>query len=1402
MLTFAAFLASGVLAASVIILARAGTMRRRSLRVVALAAFVGLAVLSCGRETTAPEGGAVRMARGLSFISSFPSLLSQLGASSVVAFTKVRVLLRHPDGTVAIDTTVDFSSTGADQLTLSLNVALPAKTPSTGETMSLVLSYTNAAGEVVFTGGPTSINVVPSRPGDPAPPPVQVPLRYSGTGANATSVRIAPRTLSITAGDNFTLTAAALDGTGAALPNTPIVWTSLDPAVATIASSGAGAGATLAARGPARITAQLLTGPADTVTLTVLPKLASLASISGNGQSGPGDAVLASPVVVRANATDGQPMAGVTVTFAPSAGGTVGAASVVTDASGLAQTTWRLAPGIGAQTLLASVAGLATAVTFNATSTSGPAAKLAITTQPIDGTAGAVLAPIVVTVRDALGNTSSAYTGPVTMALGANPGGGALSGTTTAAAVAGVATFPALRIRQAAAGYTLVASAPSLTSATTSAFAVNAAPASVLTLVSGGGQGGLAGSTLVDPIVVMVSDSVGNPVAGKAVTFSVAVDGSVSPATAITASNGTASTQWTLGATIGFQLLNVAGTGLTPSVLAVGASASPRAQLQFVQQPSGTTAGVLMSPAVTVRGVTATGATDTSFSGSVTVALVTNPTGATLAGTVTVAAYRGVASFSTLRVRKAGAGYTLSASASGWSAASSSSFNIAAAPPASVAVSSGNAQAGPTSAALANPLVVLVTDSLGNPVSGATVAWSTSGGSLSPASSITNASGLASTTWTLGATGGAQSASASVSPLSPASFTATANLPPAAYSKTWTGAVSTDWSTAGNWNPSGVPTTSDSTLIPAVTNQPVLSALTSVGKLTVAAGATLSLGTFELDTYGAINSQGLITGSVGSFLMGSAGTSFAGNFGIPSMYLLSSASLTGATSFSGNLTQSSGPLVVNGKTLTVAGNATLFLQMTNAADSVNVGGTFTVNTGSISSLLTAGTIVVGGNFVQQGNYQTFQARGTHKVVMKGSAVQHIQFYSSINRASHFNDLVIDNAAGVVADSVNFDNGSGTYYGGITEVGRHLTILNGTLSGVRGGYLRLGGTLTDAVGGRLTIPKVYFDSSATPISSSTPTISVPNVYLDGYYQATTPMGGKRVTLGGNLTINGNLYIQGSDTLKVNGHTLTVNGTLQEPTCCSGSGGMIEMTNAADVVNVSGDMGLQGYPHSGIFTAGTINAGGAFAASTFRATGTNKVVLKGGGSVYVYAGTADSVSGAYFNDLEIANTAADTLTISGSVLVRGLLSKTTATPTVFSGQLSGTNLGTVFANGINITQSVVWNRVPLYLYGSGSVSFGNSTFNNNISVNAENPGLGGTQEWHLTVDRPAGGSFTFGGLTFSLTSALPTPGGNVWGFVHVVGPASLGVTLATASPSATGGGTAKSATSGGATLSWTP
>lgn len=89
----------------------------------------------------------------------------------------------------------------------------------------------------------------------------------------------------------------------------------------------------------------------------------------------------------------------------------------------------------------------------------------------------------------------------------------------------------------------------------------------------------------------------------------------------------------------------------------------------------------------------------------------------------------------------------------------------------------GDGQTGLVSADLPDPIVVQVVDQYGNPVAGEAVTFAVTGGggSVSPTDTTTDASGLAQSVWTLGATQGAQSAEASASGLngSPVAFSAT-----------------------------------------------------------------------------------------------------------------------------------------------------------------------------------------------------------------------------------------------------------------------------------------------------------------------------------------------------------------------------------------------------------------------------------------------------------------------------------------------------------------------------------------------------------------------------------------------------------------------------------------------------
>ncbi|MEX2155879.1 MAG: hypothetical protein WD773_03450 [Gemmatimonadales bacterium] len=120
------------------------------------------------------------------------------------------------------------------------------------------------------------------------------------------------------------------------------------------------------------------------------------------------------------------------------------------------------------------------------------------------------------------------------------------------------------------------------------------------------------------------------------------------------------------------------GSGLTGII---GGNGGTTRVLAFTVQPSNAVAGEIITPAIQVTVRDTLGSTDVTFTGSVTVALSTNPTGAFLDGTRTVAAVSGVASFGDLVVDRVGTGFTLRATATGATAATSGGFSIAAAAP-------------------------------------------------------------------------------------------------------------------------------------------------------------------------------------------------------------------------------------------------------------------------------------------------------------------------------------------------------------------------------------------------------------------------------------------------------------------------------------------------------------------------------------------------------------------------------------------------------------------------------------------------------------------------------------------------------------------------------------------------
>ena len=124
--------------------------------------------------------------------------------------------------------------------------------------------------------------------------------------------------------------------------------------------------------------------------------------------------------------------------------------------------------------LTISSTGLTSAVSGTFNVTVGAASKLAFTTQPGGGAAGAAWATQPkVTVQDAFGNTITTSSASVTLTITSGTGTSGAVLTCTAnpkAAASGVATFAGCKINLAGSGYTLTATTAGLTNGVSTAF--------------------------------------------------------------------------------------------------------------------------------------------------------------------------------------------------------------------------------------------------------------------------------------------------------------------------------------------------------------------------------------------------------------------------------------------------------------------------------------------------------------------------------------------------------------------------------------------------------------------------------------------------------------------------------------------------------------------------------------------------------------------------------------------------------------------------------------------------------------------------------------------------------------------------------------------------------------------
>src|SRR5467141_4353100 len=444
------------------------------------------------------------------------------------------------------------------------------------------------------------------------------------------------------------------------------------------------------------------------------------------------------------------------------------------------------------------------------------------------------------------------------------------------------------------------------------------------------------------------------------------------------------------------------------------------------------------------------------------------------------------------------------------------------------------------------------------------------------------------------------------------------------------------------------------------------------GTVTTFAGSSVTVTSLELDSTMSV----LGTFSPTTTTFGGSGQMIQGGVGYKNVIVSGHASFGGTSTVDGNLTAatSSGVLDINGKDVTVNGNYTSAYQdyytggtlvMKNPSGVLRVLGNVNFDGNPTDTLLTAGTMYVGGNFRVGKN---FTATGTHQVVFNGSSVQSIN--EILDRPhSHFSGMRISNAAGVAINT------------NVLAGGNLRMDSSASLSGT--GSLIVNGTVTTFAGSSVTVTSLELDSTMSVLGTFSPTtttfggsgqmiqggVGYKNVIVSGH-----------ASFGGTSTVDGNLTAAtSSGVLDINGKDVTVNGNYTSAYQDYYTGGTLVMKNPSGVLRVMGNVNFDGNPTDTLLTAGTMYVGGTFrVGKNFSASGTHKVIFNGSSAQAINEFYSPPAS--HFQDLEVANPSG--LNITTSVRADGNLKLDSSALLTGTGSLVVKGAVTTFA-GSSVT-----------------------------------------------------------------------------------------------------------------------
>ncbi|MGE3527031.1 MAG: hypothetical protein AB7I33_14000, partial [Gemmatimonadales bacterium] len=522
-------------------------------------------------------------------------------------------------------------------------------------------------------------------------------------------------------------------------------------------------------------------------------------------------------------------------------------------------------------------------------------------------------------------------------------------------------------------------------------------------------------------------------------------------------------------------------------------------------------------------------------------------------------------------------------------------------------------------------------------------------------------------------------------------------------SRTWTGAVSTDWNTAGNWSPAGVPGTGADVLIPvSAANQPVLNNNVTLNNLTVENNALITLGATDTITITGdatssdpeFGAGGVSGGTV--ILEGPANTVsgifpalvVTGDYTVTGFSLSTSLEIngTGANLTLGGQSFTTGPLLtVNGGTVT----------MTDQFDFLSVSsGTFAG--GNETGLLTDGVLVMNGSltsatgpaFVGSGNHTVdFTSAGGSINLAPGSTISNLilVFSGTLTMQSRLAVTgVVSFASGTLVLGGHTLDVGGDF--SISGVGAFLAMTNALDSLLVGGdalfdgddsfaaqtfgngVIRIGGSF---VQGSSISPQSFAPTTAAGpgtrvvLTGAGSTIFSSAAASGGSYFLNLDVAGSQ-SLGSPVFVNGSLQILSGGALNLAGQRMDILGSLNTL-----GTGTLTMTSSADSVLVTGAAIFGGGDETGKLTGGFLSIGGSFnqtaanSGSSFAATSPHLTRIGAGGvRVATFATPGTGAGFSHFGDLDVGP-ALGGLTLNSDVFVDGTLIQQNRTPPTISG-----------------------------------------------------------------------------------------------------------------------------------------